>query len=147
MDHRAHRATHRIEGRCASPGIALAPLVRLVAAKSEARRACSAASEQQALADALETSRLDLAALAAKVEDKNAEAILAFQIALLDDETLAAPAFALIANGEVANRAWIAAIDPEIASYDHADDPYFRARASDLRDLRDRVLRRLAGEV
>src|SRR5437899_1383348 len=51
------------------------------------------------------------------------------------------------ADGEVANKAWVAAIDPEIATYDQADDPYFRARASDLRDLRDRVLRRLAGEV
>src|SRR5262249_13177452 len=52
-----------------------------------------------------------------------------------------------ISEGEPADRAWVAAIDPEIATYDHADDPYFRARASDLRDLRDRVLRRLAGEV
>ena len=57
------------------------------------------------------------------------------------------PAFALIADGEVAGKAWVAAVDPEIATYDQADDPYFRARASDLRDLRDRVLRRLAGEV
>src|SRR5258708_6678971 len=79
--------------------------------------------------------------------DADAEAILAFQIALLEDENLAAPAFARIASGEVANRAWSAAIDPEIASYEEAGDPYFRARASDLRDLRDRVLRHLAGEA
>ena len=90
---------------------------------------------------------LDLVGLAGKVDDEDAEAILSFQIALLEDENLAAPAFALIADGEVASKAWVAAIDPEIASYDQADDPYFRARASDLRDLRDRVLRRLAGEV
>src|SRR6202007_2105116 len=44
-------------------------------------------------------------------------------------------------------KAWVAAIDPEIATYDQADDPYFRARATDLRDLRDRVLRRLSGEA
>jgi len=69
------------------------------------------------------------------------------QIALLEDDNLAAAAFALIAGGEAASRAWSAAIDPEIASYDAADDPYFRARASDLRDLRDRVLRHLAGEA
>jgi len=30
---------------------------------------------------------------------------------------------------------------------DEASDPYFRARASDLRDLRDRVLRHLSGEA
>ena len=83
----------------------------------------------------------------ARSKDEDAEAILVFQIALLEDENLAAPAFALIADGEAANRAWAAAIDPEIATYDQADDPYFRARGSDLRDLRDRVLRRLTGEI
>jgi len=147
MDHKTHRVAHRVEGKCAAPGIALGPLVRLVAAKSETRRSPSAAGEQQALADALEASRLDLTVLAGKVEDEDAEAILSFQIALLEDDNLAAPAFALIAEGMVANKAWVAAIDPEIASYDQAEDPYFRVRGSDLRDLRDRVLRRLAGEV
>jgi len=147
MDHRTHRAAHRVEGKSAAPGIALGPLVHLVAARPEAHHSRSAVGEQQALADALEASRLDLVALAGKVEAEDAEAILSFQIALLEDENLAAPAFALIADGEVASKAWLAAIDPEIATYDQADDLYFRARASDLRDLRDRVLRRLAGEV
>jgi phosphotransferase system enzyme I (PtsI) len=147
MDHRTQRAAHRVEGRSASPGIALGRLVRLVAVKPEARQSRSAASEQQALADALEASKFDLVALTDKVADEDAEAILSFQIALLEDENLAAPAFALIADGEVAGKAWVAAIGPEIATYDEADDPYFRARASDLRDLRDRVLRRLAGEI
>jgi phosphotransferase system enzyme I (PtsI) len=147
MDHKTPRATLRLEGRSAAPGIALGPLQRLLATKLEARQARSPASERKALADALEESRLDLAALAGKVGDDDAAAILSFQIALLEDENLVAPAFVLIADGEAANRAWIAAIDPEIANYDHADDPYFRARASDLRDLRDRVLRRLSGEV
>lgn len=147
MDHRTHRPAQRVEGRSAAPGIALGRLVRLSAAKPQGRQSRSAAGERGALADALEASKLDLVALADKVEDEDAEAILAVQIALLEDENLAAPAFALIADGEVASKAWVAAIDPEIAGYDQADDPYFRARASDLRDLRDRVLRRLAGEV
>ena len=147
MDHRTHRPAHRVEGRSAAPGIALGPLVRLVAAKPQARQSRSAAGEREALTDALEAAKLDLVGLADKIDDEDAEAILAFQIALLEDENLAAPAFALITDGEVASKAWISAIDPEIASYDQADDPYFRARASDLRDLRDRVLRRLAGEV
>ncbi|MBV8926109.1 MAG: phosphoenolpyruvate--protein phosphotransferase, partial [Bradyrhizobium sp.] len=147
MDHRTHRAAHRVEGKSAAPGIALAPLVRLAVAKPQARQSRSAAGEQQALADALGASKLDLVGLAGKLDDEDAEAILSFQIALLEDENLAAPAFALIADGVVAGKAWVAAIDPQIATYDQADDPYFRARASDLRDLRDRVLRRLAGEV
>jgi phosphotransferase system enzyme I (PtsI) len=147
MDDRTHRAAHRIEGRSAAPGIALGPLVRLAAEKHDARQNRSPAEEHQALVDALAASQADLTVLAGEVEDADAEAILSFQIALLEDDSLSAPGFARIAGGEAANRAWSAAIDPEIESYDQADDPYFRARASDLRDLRDRVLRHLAGEV
>src|SRR3982075_1090204 len=147
MDDRTHRAAHRIEGRSAAPGIALGPLVRLAPVKHDARQRRSAAEEHQALVDALAASQVALGVLVREAGDTDAEAILSFQIALLEDDNLAAPAFARIAAGEAANRAWSAAIDPEIASYDGASDPYFRARASDLRDLRDRVLRHLAGET
>src|SRR6202163_4276493 len=147
MDDRTHRAAHRIEGRSAAPGIALGPLVRLAPVKHDARQHRSATEERQALLDALAASQLALTVLVREAGDADAEAILSFQIALLEDDNLAAPAFARIAAGEVANRAWSAAIDPEIASYDQASDPYFRARASDLRDLRDRVLRHSAGEA
>jgi phosphotransferase system enzyme I (PtsI) len=147
MDDRAHRAARRVEGRSAAPGIALGPLVRLVPVKHDVRQRLSAAEEHQALVEALTASREALALLARDAGDTEAEAILSFQIALLDDDNLAAPAFALIKGGEAANQAWSAAIDPEIASYEGASDAYFRARASDLRDLRDRVLRHLAGET
>src|SRR5437660_6288132 len=147
MDHRTHRAAQRIEGRSAAPGIALGPLVRLSPVQRDARQRQSVAEEHQALIDALTASQEALALLASAAGDDEAEAILAFQIALLEDDSLAAPAFARIAAGETAHLAWSAAIDPEIASYETADDPYFRGRASDLRDLRDRVLRQLAGEA
>jgi phosphotransferase system enzyme I (PtsI) len=147
MDDRTRRAVHRISGRSAAPGIALGPLVRLVAVKHDARQRQSTAEEHQSLVDALAASQVALTVLAREVADAEAEAILSFQIALLEDDNLAAPAFALIAGGETASRAWSQAIDPEIASYEAADDPYFRARASDLRDLRDRLLRHLAGEA
>src|SRR5580704_5775782 len=142
MDDRARRAAHRIQGRSAAPGIALGALVLLSPVKHQARQDRSTGEEHQALVDALAASQQDLIVLAGEMKDPDAEAILAFQIAMLEDENLAAPAFARIETGEVANRAWHAAIDPEIASYEEASDPYFRARASDLRDLRDRVLRR-----
>jgi phosphoenolpyruvate-protein phosphotransferase (PTS system enzyme I) len=147
MDHRTHRAAHRIQGRSAAPGIALGPLVRLPAPKHDSRQHHSVAEEHQALVDALAASQVALSVLAREAGDADAEAIISFQIALLEDDNLAAPAFALIAGGEAASRAWSAAIEPEIASYDAADDHYFRARASDLRDLRGRVLRHLAGEA
>src|SRR5258708_37173499 len=141
MDDRAYRAPHRIEGRSAAPGIAVGPLVRLAPAKHDARQSRSAAEEHQALVDALAASQADLISLAHEAGDEEAEAILAFQIALVEDDNLTAPAFASVAGGEAANQAGCAAIDSEITSYEGASDPYFRARASDLRDLRDRVLR------
>src|SRR6202040_4111062 len=146
MDDKSHRSARRVQGRSAAPGIALGPLMRLAPAKHDARQHRSVAEEHQALVDALAASQEALGLLAGDAGDADAEAILAFQMALLEDDNLTAPAFALIAQGEVASRAWSAAIDPEIASYEEASDPYFRARASDLRDLRDRVLRYLAGE-
>src|SRR6266566_3668501 len=147
MDDRTHRAAHRIEGRSAAPGIALGPLVRLAPVKHDARQCRSVAEERQALVDALAASQADITLLAHEAGTDEAEAILAFQIALVEDDNLTAPAFASIAGGEAANRAWSAAIDSEITSYEGASDPYFRARASDLRDLRDRVLRHLTGEA
>jgi phosphotransferase system enzyme I (PtsI) len=125
----------------------MGPLVRLAAVRQDTSQHRSVTEEHQALVDALVDSQQALALLACETADAEAEAILSFQIALLEDENLAAPAFARIAGGEAASRAWSAAIDPEIASYEEATDPYFRARASDLRDLRDRVLRHLAGEA
>src|SRR5438876_2229496 len=147
MDDRTHRVAQRIKGRPAVPGIALGPLVRLTPAKHDARQSRSEAEEHQALVDALAASQADLISLAHEAGDDEAEAILAFQTALVEDDNLTAPAFASIAGGEAANRAWCAAIDSEITSYEGASDPYFRARASDLRDLRDRVLRHLTGEA
>ena len=147
MDDRTLRAAGRIEGRPAAPGLALGPLVRLAPVKPLAHQGRTAAEEHQALVDALAASQADLTVLAGEVADAEAEAILSFQIALLEDENLAAPGFARIAGGEAAHLAWHAAMDPEIASYEEAEDSYFRARASDLRDLRDRVLRHLAGEA
>jgi len=147
MDDRTHRAAHRIEGRSAAPGLALGPLVRLISVQHEVRQYRSAAEEHRALVDALAASQEDLGALSRQAGDDEAEAILAFQMALLEDDSLVAPALARIDAGAGAGQAWSAAIDPEIASYDAAEDPYFRARASDLRDLRDRVLRHLAGEA
>src|SRR5581483_6506782 len=100
MDHRPRRAGQRITGRSAAPGIARGPLLRLAATTPQRPSSRSAGEEQQALADALQAARLDLAALGGKVKDEESEAILAFQIAFLEDENLAAPAFAGIADGK-----------------------------------------------
>jgi phosphotransferase system enzyme I (PtsI) len=56
------------------------------------------------------------------------------------------PAHDLIIAGNAADQAWASAMDAEIAGYVSSDDEYFRARAADLRDIRDRVLSHLSGE-
>src|SRR5260370_34995329 len=95
MDDRTHRTAHRIEGRSAAPGVALGPLVRLAPAKHEARQYRSAAEERQALVDALATAQADLTALVREVGRDQTEAILSFQIALLEDDNPAEPTLAV----------------------------------------------------
>jgi phosphotransferase system enzyme I (PtsI) len=65
---------------------------------------------------------------------------------LLEDDALREPAFTRISAGATADAAWGAVLDAEIADYTSAADEHFRARAADLKDLRDRVLACLAGD-
>src|SRR5215471_9888728 len=126
-------APRRLSGRSASPGVAVGALVRLAEVAPIAAAQQSIAEAHDALTRALTQAQEALTALTAELDDGDAQAILALQLALLEDATLTAPAFAAIARGEPAAGAWCAAIDPEIASYDAASDPYFRARGADLR--------------
>ena len=68
--------------------------------------------------------------------------MLEFQLAMLSDDSLTAPALAAIEAGTQADQAWRSVLDQEIAGYESADEDYFRARAADLSDIRDQVLRR-----
>jgi phosphotransferase system enzyme I (PtsI) len=103
-------------------------------------------SEADALRSALNAAVTDLNDLIAR-STGDAVAILEFQVALLQDEVLAEPAFSAIAAGSAADHAWLAAMQQEIAGYEASDDEYFRARAADLYDLRDRVLAHLTGST
>ncbi len=134
----------RLVGRPASPGLARGPVVRLAAVGSAPRVAGDSAGEDAALRAAIRTAVDSLKRLALQAGSTGAE-ILEFQIAMLEDETLAAGAFAEIADGVPAHRAWRGALDREIAGYAAGDDDYFRARATDLEDIRDRVLDALTG--
>jgi phosphoenolpyruvate-protein phosphotransferase (PTS system enzyme I) len=70
--------------------------------------------------------------------------IIEFQIELLRDAALLDPAFRTIADGASASRAFRTSVETQIAEYQCSSDEYFAARASDLTDLRDRVLAALA---
>jgi phosphotransferase system enzyme I (PtsI) len=133
-----------LRGQAASPGYALGPLVRADRAQAARRRAGSPGEEEQALRAALAAAGAEVAALAAAVGGEGAE-ILEFQLALIEDDALIAPVFAAIAGGAAADAAWAAAVAAEIANYQAGPGDYLRARAADLGDLRDRVLRALAG--
>ncbi len=138
-------AERRFFGQAAAPGLAEGRLVRLSANHAAARAGHGGPIEEAALLDrAIEAARDALLALAAGADPDAAE-MLGFQVALLEDPALAEPAHASIQGGQPADAAWAAVLDAEIAGYEAAEDEYFRARASDLADLRDQVLARITG--
>ncbi len=135
----------KLTGRAASPGIFAGPVVVLSSAASRARRQASPAEEEAALVAAIAASRDELAALASSANGE-ATRIIGIQVALIEDDTLSETARAAIAGGAAADAAWLDAMAAEIRGYEEAEDEYFRARAADLVDVRDRVLRHLLGE-
>jgi phosphoenolpyruvate-protein phosphotransferase (PTS system enzyme I) len=132
----------RIEGIPASPGYAEGPLFNLDRPPAVYAGKPSAAEEKAALEAAIgrAVSRLSMLIDTA---DSEAAGILEFQIAMLEDDALSDPAFASIGSGQPADAAWRQALDAEIVGYEASDQDYFRARAADLRDIRDQVLRAL----
>jgi phosphotransferase system enzyme I (PtsI) len=135
-----------LAGRSASPGIAIGRTVRLVSAETRARAVGTPDEEAAALRAAIADAASDLTALAEQDSSDGAD-IIAFQVAMLEDEALAAPAMAAISGGAAAEQAWAEALAAQVADYESAQDAYFRARGADLRDLAERVLRHLGGEA
>ena len=143
------RSGLQFQGTPAAPGLAIGPLLVLedeAAACEETvpRAGLDREAEAARLRTAMSEAVAELAALLADL-DADTAGIIEFQIAMLEDEALIDPALETLADGKDAAGAWRAALDTQIADYEAADDEYFRARASDLSDLKDRVLRHLSG--
>jgi phosphoenolpyruvate-protein phosphotransferase (PTS system enzyme I) len=134
----------RVSGRVASGGFAAGPVAVFSTDAGTARLAREPVAETQALRSAIASALEQLGDLASKAESDGAD-ILAFQIAMLEDEALSEAALAAIGAGVSADRAWRSALDSEIGDYEAAGDMHFKARASDLRDIRDRVAGILSG--
>lgn len=135
-----------LRGTPVSPGLARGPLVLLKdEVASGSGRHGNVDEELSRIRAAIAAASAELVALMERVDDTEAETILAFQVAMLDDPVVTEPALAAVAAGDMAEQAWRSAMELQIRGYHEADDLYFRARASDLRDMRDRVLRQLAG--
>ena len=133
--------TLRLRGLAAAPGLAAGRVARFAAradAPGETSALCSREAERAALRGAIATAACELESLSAS-QPRVAAEILEFQLALLGDEDLSSPAFAEIDGGATASKAWRLALDRQIADYATAEDDYFRARAADLIDVRDRV--------
>jgi phosphotransferase system enzyme I (PtsI) len=134
----------RIHGRCAAPGFALGPIHRVVARRGSYQPSGSPKTEAARLAAAIASA---LATLEASMGEANGEAsdMLGFQVAMLADAALAERAFHAIEAGDRADQAWATALDQEIAGYLDSTEEHFRARASDLRDIKARVSDCLTG--
>jgi phosphocarrier protein FPr len=139
-----------LAGVSAAPGLAFgparllhrtpAPSARVATDDPDAEwRALDAAREE--VAEDLRRSR---AALEGRVGPSEA-AIFDAHLLLVDDPGLLEPAHeAVFGRGEPAGRAWADAVARAAAAWDTLDEPYQRARAADVRDVGEQVLRRLA---
>ncbi|TPK73993.1 phosphoenolpyruvate--protein phosphotransferase [Mesorhizobium sp. B2-4-15] len=132
----------RLQGISASAGYAEGPLFDLDRPPAVYASKATAAEEKASLEAAIGKALKRLAAMV-EAADRDAASILEFHIAMLEDDTLSEPAFASIVSGQTADTAWREALNGEIAGYEASDQDYFRARAADLRDIRDQVLRAL----
>jgi len=140
------RTTVCLRGICASPGLARGPLVRLdEGAQTGTAVPATGPSDPTRLREAIDSACAELAALMQRASDEDAQAMLAFQVAMLKDPVLSEAAFAAISAQVPPEQAWRDAMELHVREYESADDLYFRARASDLRDMRDRVSRVLSG--
>ncbi len=133
-----------LTGRPASPGLAIGPVTVLAVAIAGRTASGDPAQEAAALRAAIEAATAEIAELTATIQGEAAD-ILEFQVAMLQDDALAEGAYDAISVGVAADHAWRSALDAEISGYRSAEDEYFRARAADLADIRDRVLARLGG--
>jgi phosphotransferase system enzyme I (PtsI) len=136
-----------LQGIGVSHGIVVAPIFRLPDLAAMDRPSGSPQQERRALDAAIAAAASALQTLM-ETSDKDAAEMLEFQVVLLEDDDLTGPVHAAIESGIPAHDAWREVLDREILAYGGGapDDDTFSARASDLADLRDRVLRHLVGD-
>lgn len=134
-------------GQVASAGFASGPIfIAEGMHAAEYQPKGSVTLEVTALTEAVEHALAATSALIERAEGDAAD-ILEFQLAMLGDETFPDAAKPLIEAGQPADQAWSKVLDAEIAGYAQSADEYFRARAADLSDIRDRVLAMLRGDT
>ena len=131
-------------GVAAAEGLAVG-VIALEGRIPQAARAGGDVAEERAALDAAVAQARDEIACLQTGGDILAAEILEFQSALLEDDDLLGPVYAAIEAGRPADVAWREVLDGEIAIYGGGENEYLAARADDLRDLQQRVLRALVG--
>lgn len=140
----------RLTGLPASPGIVTGPAWRYEGRRVEIVRHTgdNPQAEQQRLDAALTAAAADLdAVIDAQRARLTAEVVAIFeaQRLMMADPDLLARSRRAIAGGASAEAAWRASIEHAAAALEALPGPVFRARAADVRDVGERVLRRLLG--
>lgn len=140
----------RLKGLPVSPGIAIGPLQvwRQPEAASWQREGAGLEAEWARLQDALERALQDLERVYERARglagEQAAEIFRAQQMMLRDPELLGRARALLQERGLSAEAAFQQACDEAARALEATGDPRFQARAADVRDVRDRVLRLLA---
>lgn len=138
-----------LKGIGAAPGIAVGPTFRLRTQimSIEFHTGADPASELNRFVQAQTQARDELQALhdrVAQSASRDEAAIFVAQRAFLDDPTLQAEIAAFCAEQQVNAEAAITAVfDQHSATLHQSNDPIFQARAADLQDLKQRLLRLL----
>ena len=138
-----------VRGVPASSGIAIGPLYQLRKVEIVIEEtATDPAQEKSRLREATKTAQIQLKLLHAEVEKRiGAEEAAIFEAhqAILDDPELLEAAFVSIDTGKSAGRAWQDTIQTTAATLAGLADELLAARAADVRDVGNKVLRILAG--
>ncbi len=141
----------QLAGIPASPGIAIGPVVhyRLQPVEVVERQVDDPQAEWQRLQKAIRAAREEIQTLhrqaAAQIGDYEA-AIFEAHLLFLDDPALLDAAQERLFEQQVnAEAAWQAEVEAMVARYQALEDSYLQARAGDLADVGQRVLKQLVG--
>ena len=132
------RGGRTISAVVASPGLAIGVLHMPASSRGPARTAGDRSAERAAFDGAVTRAIERLRALAGEPGGL-ARDVIGFQVSLLEDGEFLGAVLAEIDAGVAADRAWAHHLAREIADYESAPTAYLRDRATDLRDLRERV--------
>jgi len=134
----------RLQGQGTSPGTAFGQIHVTAEFEETPLSETDPSAEHATLSNSIQVSVAALQALAEQSGPEGA-AVIEFQIEMLLDPEITKMTAAHISAGDGAALAWVTALDDYIAGFEESDDECVRARATDVIDIRNRVLAAMAG--